>query len=450
VKNGLGIATGAGVIAMGAVVVAASAVLGCTRVIDAVTAIDGGTATCAQGSTDPDCQPTPWPTADGLHTANSDPWLVTHNQVINAMNPEVLVLNFDNGQSTAQAKQYAESVAAQLSVGSAYHGYSDSSAPAFLNYKINKTVDLTDPGAPPMTVSSLLPVTTTNTFDTTALFSSKTLTALYGYSDGNGGYLTLCQLFEKGVINEVWIEDGGDPAQNLPRAPLYEEQKQGYDSNGRAIPNDFLTCIGETNSQGCNIPCGVTVRLAHLDPGAGVGCDVQVRGWGIEGMWAALPPSLATDANAFLNQDFRTRFGVSFDSWTELCGNLPLCVSYPNPMEATSTSGDAQTFDFRPFDQGCGNSMFPPNATFGDDFANATPVNSRCEGFGLSGGSNGGDAYRAYSASTVASLDQMYTGSSRCPSGWQIYWRQSMPGYQNKAHGLGGAQIPNWWPVLFY
>jgi hypothetical protein len=44
----------------------------------------------------------------------------------------------------------------------------------------------------------------------------------------------------------------------------------------------------------------------------------------------------------------------------------------------------------------------------------------------------------------------MYTGSSRCPAGWQIYWRQSMPGYQNMAKGTTGAQIPNWWPILFY
>ena len=167
-------------------------------------------------------------------------------------------------------------------------------------------------------------------------------------------------------------------------------------------------------------------------------------------MWAALPDSLAVDANAFLNQDFRTRFHVSFNSWTDLCGNLALCVSYPNPMEATSTSGDAQTFDFNPFDQGCGSSLFPPNATFADDFANNTPVNSRCETFGLGGGPNGGDAYRPYTASVVGSYDQMYTGSSRCPAGWQIYWRQSMPGYLNKATATDGTPMKNWWPILFY
>ena len=428
------------------------AALGCTRVVDAVTPVGGGPG-CTPQSNDPDCAPTPWPTTDLTpnHTANSDPWLVTHNQVITSMNPQVLVLNFDNGQSTAQTTQYAEEVAGQLSAGSTYHGYADSSAPAFLNYKVAKVVDLTDRSTP-MTVSTKLPLTSTGDFDTTALFSSATFPPLYGYADPNqsGGYLSLCQLFEKGIINEVWIQDGGDPNQNLPRAPLYEEQKQGYDESGRAIPNDFTTCVGEsTGSQGCSFPCSVTVRLAHLDPGAGVGCDVQVRGRGIEGMWTALPESLAVDANAFLNQDFRTRFGVSFDSWTDLCGSKP-CVSYPNPMEATSTSGDAPTFDFNPFDQGCGTKVFPPNATKANDFTNSTSVNSRCETFALGGGSNGGDTYRPYSASTVASYDQMYTGVSRCPAGWQIYWRQSMPGYRNKATASDGTPMKNWWPILFY
>ena len=44
----------------------------------------------------------------------------------------------------------------------------------------------------------------------------------------------------------------------------------------------------------------------------------------------------------------------------------------------------------------------------------------------------------------------MYTGTSRCTAGWQIYWRQSMPGYQNKAKATDGTPMKNWWPMLFY
>lgn len=79
----------------------------CTRVFDAVTPSGTGMV-CTQQSTDPDCKQTPWPTPDGAHTANSDPWLVTHNQVITSMAPNVLVLNFDNGQTSAQTMAYAK------------------------------------------------------------------------------------------------------------------------------------------------------------------------------------------------------------------------------------------------------------------------------------------------------------------------------------------------------
>src|SRR5215471_18774468 len=74
-----------------AAVVAAGA--GCTRYIDAT--VRTGTGTCTPGSTDPDCAPTPWPTTG--HSANSDPWLGTHNQVITVMQPKLLILNFQNG-----------------------------------------------------------------------------------------------------------------------------------------------------------------------------------------------------------------------------------------------------------------------------------------------------------------------------------------------------------------
>ena len=193
--------------------------------------------------------------------------------------------------------------------------------------------------------------------------------------------------------------------------------------NGHATGKFSDLCIGggSSGTQTClNVDCGVTVRLAHLDPSqsGGPACDVLVRGWGIDRMWSALPSDLAVDANAFLNQDFHTRFNVSFNSWPEICTASP-CVDYPSPMRARSTSGDTTVFDINPFAQGCGSSQFPPNGTQTDDFLNANPVNSRCEGFGLGGGSSGGDVYQPYSYDAlVASYDQMYRGTSQCYVGW--------------------------------
>ena len=431
-------------------VVAALEAGGCTRVVDAVTPI-GMTTTCAPQSTDPGCAPTGWPV--GEHTANSDPWLVTHNQVLTSMSPQVLVLNFDNGQSHSETLAYAKQVAAALAAGSMYHGYSDSSAPTFLNYTITKVVDLTD-SSTAGTVSANTPVTVTGAFDPTALFNDPRFPPFYDYSDSNGGYLGLCGLFEKGLVNEVWIQDGGDE-RNTPRAPLYAERKQTYDQDGRAILGRFQQCTGGFSGAETvfclNVPCNVTVRMAHLDPSpsGGPGCDVQVRGWGIEGMWSALPSSLTADAYAFLNQDFNTRFGLDFAGWPEICTGT--CVAYPKSTIATNGPDErSNTFTIDPFTQGCGSSLFPPNATYRSDLENSTTVNSRCEHFGLGDGPNGDDTYLPYSNSVIAAYDQTYTGTSQCPAGWQVYWRQSMPGYENQAKATDGTPMKNWWPILFY
>ncbi len=143
--------------------------------------------------------------------------------------------------------------------------------------------------------------------------------------------------------------------------------------------------------------------MSHLDPigGAGAGCDLEIRGWGIEGMWDALP-EFQPDAAAFLNQDFDSRFGVRFNSWPEICTvmdaeNQMPCVSYPSPTSATGTYTDGTTWTIDPFLQGCGSSQFPPNAVWRGDFDDTTSnVQSRCEHFGLNDNPAGGDTYQMY------------------------------------------------------
>jgi hypothetical protein len=406
--------------ATAALLVAAGALAGaaCDRVVDAVT---------AQGH---------WPTLD--HAANSDPWLVAHHDEITEMSPRVLVLNFENGATSDEVMQTAMVQVSALAEGSRPHGYADGGATPFLQYQIVKVVDLTDhppPAGWTNASSTMLPTTNSGQFDPTALFGGQ-FAGAYGFQDARGRSLTLCQLFQQGAINEVWIEDGEAGAR---RAPLNLESKQVYDAGGAAIPNTFMPCLG---GGGCldQIVCGVTVRMAHLDAARGPGCDLQVRGWGIEGMWQALP-AYAGVAHAFLNADFDSRFGVQFPSFAALCDQAgDACVGYPNDNVATGAYADGSTWTINPFQQGCGSSQFPPNARARNDFVNAAPVKSRCQGFGL-GGPGGNDVYQDYSAATVASLASAFPD---CGGGWQIYWRQSMPGPNSPAH------LKNWWPFLFY
>src|SRR5262252_3820723 len=391
---------------------------GCKRVVDAVRTPE----------------PSPWPTTS--HGANSDPWLVSHRGVITQMQPRVLVLNFQNGVTVDSARATATRQMNAIAEGSRYHAYVDATAPVFLQYQIAKVVDLTDAMPPvgwPNPSSTLLPTASTGDFDPTALFSSQ-FADLYGFPDPAmpSRSLSLCELFEQGIVNEVWIQDGEVPPR---RAPLSLERKQTYDGSETAVPGTFEPSAGGGGGLLDNIVCNVTVRLAHLDAARGPGCDLEVRGWEIESMWAALP-SLRTDALAFLNQDFKKRFSVAFDSWADICdaGGTP-CVAYPTAESATGTNANGTPWAISPFLQGCGSTKFPPNATATGDMLNTTPVDSRCGHFGLADGPNGGDAYEPYTAATVATLDQMFPD---CGGGWQVYWRQSIPGYGNKARSFDG------------
>jgi hypothetical protein len=418
----------------GVVLLAALAAAGCTRVVDAVTAM--GCASQSPGGAP--CVPISWPTAE--HAANSDPWLVAHHDTLVRMAPRVLVLNFDNGATSDQALQTANLQAAAIAEGSRPHAYADDGAQQSLQYDVVKVVDLTDHPPPAgwnNPSSTLLPTTAGGAFDPTALFTSQ-FAAAYGWKDASSKPLTLCQLFQRGAINEVWIQDG---EAGIRRAPLNVESKQVYDAAGNAIVGLFLPCAGGGGCLDQTIACGVTVRMAHLDPARGPGCDLQVRGWGIEGMWDALP-AYAADARAFLNADFDARFGVQFRSFADICDQSgDACVSYPNDHQATGAYADGTPWTIQPFLQGCGSSRFPPNARARGDFLNGEQVQSRCQGFGLAGGAGGGDLYQPYSAATVAGEDSAFPD---CGGGWQIYWRQSMPGPGNAAH------LKSWWPFLFY
>jgi hypothetical protein len=421
--------------------VALLSLVGCTRIVDAVSPDD-----CAERRADPDCAPTAWPT-DG-HAANSDPWLALHHDVLTALRPRVLVLNFANGASTDETRRTAEAQIAALAEGSRAHGYADPDAVAFLRYDLVGIVDLTDHPAPagwPNPSSTRLPTTPSGQFDPLALFSAQ-FALHYGFPDPTQPTraLSLCELYAQGIVNEVWIQDG-EPG--IRRAPLYLERKQIYDGRGRAVAGAFAPCAG--GEGGCleDILCDVTVRLAHLDPARGPGCDLEVRGWGLEGMWEALPAWRA-DADAFLNRDFDRRFGVRFQSWSGLCDQAGTpCVTYPTATRATGSYPDGSGWTIDPFLQGCGSALFPPNATARWDVANQTPVAARCAHFGLRDGLDGGDAYQPYSAALVADADDAVPD---CGGGWQIYWRQSMPGPATRARRSDGKPMKSWWPFLFY
>ncbi len=409
-----------------------------------------------------------WPTPS--HSANSDPWLVSHHDDLVEMQPRVIVLDFYDYLDVQQAQQKVTATIDAISAGSRYHGYADSTAFAFLNYTIVKFIDLTDHPPPAnymYEASTLLPVDPSDgTFDASALFK-QAFAAYYGYPDpGNPSqYLTLCQLFEQGIINELWLMTGDEGTSRRP--PLMIEKKQVYDAQNKAVPGRFA----DTGYQPFpELQCGVTARLAYISPVVGVDCDLVAPSSGIENTATASPqviPYLSDNATDFFNDDFTARFGTTFNSWEDLV--LPgasegwctlqtaACISYPSETAvpeavpvATGTLYDGTAWTMSPFVQGCGTAHFPPNARFEWDYGNTQAVRARCEHYDMHDAASG-DVLVGYS-STMAAVAALTTqfGDDGCGGGWQLYYRQSMPGLHNRARAADGSPMKNWWPFLFY
>jgi hypothetical protein len=122
-----------------------------------------------------------------------------------------------------QILDVVQTVAREVGEGSRYHGYSDAQAPVFLAYQIDKVVDLRDPTAE---YPDFWPPTP---FDTGALFAPE-FASHWGYKDPDDGHdLPLCEIFERGLANELWIaaEAGTrNVYENQSYVQIYDDQTQ--------------------------------------------------------------------------------------------------------------------------------------------------------------------------------------------------------------------------------
>jgi len=419
------------------------------------------------------------------------------------------------------------SIFAGLDLGSKYHGYSDSSAPAALNYTLAYAVDLSDKGVPPPgwyhNNGSKYPLKCVNGddhhFNYAALFSP-TFTAYYNIRDSQGNLLSLAQLIQSGLVHEVflyiWGNDSlpdqfnactsdaqcsvgrvcrdsvGNPCP--PSSGCYCRTSDAYQcpSGGPFLPNFGLPEVLEwkptydatshkVRDQNGNpifsgaasngafdqdeLPTlqtvGHSIRILNVAATRGPGCAIHSLGHGFEHTRSVVP-ELNPNFLHFANFDLNGR-GFSptppFGSWYACTDN---CVVFaaPNILNWTYPP-TGQTGSMNPYNQGCGSVHFPPNARHAYDETNGYQVLSSCENFGLHNGTGGQDALQLISNSKWASLSPaqgvVYNNvAPDCEGGWQIYWRQSFPGYHNAATGRtssgtsDGVPIKNWWPYLFY
>ncbi len=382
-----------------------------------------------------------WP--NPLAPANSDPWLRAHHDELSVMRPRVLVL--DVQRVGRPIETVVEGIIDAIGAGSRYHGYADPNAPAFLQYEVEKIVDLRDPSAE---YPSFWPPGPN--FDVGQLFT-EAFAARYGFADPDrpGQFLTMCALFERGIVHELWIA-----AEAGVRA-VYENQSrmQRYDASFNKIPGSFQDCTnGCYNDPGKRVNCKVSVRMQEVNKGRGVGCFSHAAGHALENMGDAMP-YLRTNGNRFFYFGMRQRHGLPYDRLYDVDCFLGQAAgsrkcSFPSPTTLQYNASSGESFTFTAFGQGCGDVHHKPNI-----YGSGVVAAQACEHYGLRDGAGGQDQTTLYSqAGSLA--DQKMAEYERqfpdCDGGWQTYMRQSMPGLRNPAFAADGAPMKNWWPFLFY
>jgi hypothetical protein len=407
-----------------------------------------------------------WP--NPLSTKNSDPWIAQHHDQIAQMQPQVLVLDFVNAFQPASGPVVAAGYDIQatvvplvqqhidaFAVASQYRGYKDHGVPPFLRYQLKKIVDLRD--ASGAVNSSKMPVTN-GSIDYGQLGTQAFGDAIgIGDPDRPGTNLTLCALFEKGIINEVWAM-AADPLRSTdPPTVTFDqvvETKQAYDANNAPVAGRLACTSSPCVDQA--LPCSVTVRIYDFNPGRGPGCHLFVNGLVWQNyLGTGVLPAFAKVARAFFNDDFDQRFHAPFPSFSSTCQPPPpdggACIDWLSQTRAVSGSASAERFDFSPMSAGCGNVIFPPNATGISVQQGDVTVLTSCENYGLHNGAGGADMTTPYT-NAIAATD--YGGVSGvatdCGGSQPTYLLASMPGLGTTATATDGTPMKNWWVYLFY
>jgi len=391
--------------------------------------------------TTPETPPAPtdviWPNAESF--TNSDPWLAENHDRITRLEPRVLVINFDASETVDVARTFAQRVAGAFAEGSRYHGYSNAEAPVFLSYQIIDVVDLPNQET-----------RAGNGFGFNEFMHSAEFAQKVGFTHPEtGAVLDMCQLFEQGFVNEIWVAEPPDDA-----AKLYEflSRAQVYDENFAKIAGRFDDCAGNGCIPRNQVDCGVTVRLGELNLSRGPGCATHAHGHGLEGqIRRGIVPYLTANASRFFNFGLDDRYGTPFADFYRCSYDDTPCIQYPEPDHLTNGPG-LPAFDIRGFGDGCGNVHFAPHSRFHYDYeGQSAGVTARasCEHYGLGDGEGGADQTTLVSYDTYRAYNQD-PAYRDCGGGWSIYMRQSFPGFQNSARDVAGQAMKNWWPFLYY
>jgi hypothetical protein len=429
-----------------------------------------------------------WP--NSCSSANSDPWISAHHDEIVEEHPVALLIDFVNAFTTytgvnAAAGYDINAVVQPLiqkhvdafRVASMYHGYNDGSVPAFKTYSVIKIVDARDGNG--KNNSSLIPLHTIGGSVSVdySQFTTQAWTDRIGIQDpaNPGNNLSVCQLFEKGIINEVWGMVADPVASGSAKFDETAESKQAYDANNQPI-SGRLVAVSNGQDITSAVPCKVSTRFYDFNPTRGPGCHLHANGHAWENYISrGALPAFANVARTFFNFDFKTRFNASFNSFYDVCPyTSAVCISWQSPFPSTAAVAGASSmksgWSFSPLTAGCGNVHFPPNATTqytcldpGYDIPqtpSSAPTQyetmSSCEHYGLHDGPGGADETTPYSNAIAAQKYKHALGADAnmvatdCGGPQPTYIFASMPGLGTTATTSSGTPMRNWWVYEYY
>ncbi len=386
---------------------------------------------------------TVWP--NQASHANSDPWLAAHHDQIRVMRPRVLLVNFSNEAAREKLDRLAASLIAALAESSRYHGYENSNAPAFLQYQIFKFVDLRDPGQATgnsVRVPFKPGMASGFNMDYDRYFSGE-FAAYYGVKDPRNPsrFLSLAELVEGGYVHELWFF-----AEHLKGFGAYEcvEEKPVYDENFQRRAGRFVQA-GNGGDAGQRW-IGRSLRIGFINASRGIGCFMESLSHSWEGTANSRAiPYFTKYFHEYAGLDLDKRFGLPWPSFYALSGR-DSGVDYPDPTTAIVKSG-ARTWRLTNYVAFGGNVHFPPNGRRHYDLENDQPVLSTIEDWRIGSGPGGKDLARPWTKAAFAPYRKL---APDCMGPWLIYWRQNMPGLDNRQKDDAGRPMKNWWPFLFY
>ena len=395
---------------------------------------------------DPEDQ-TIWP--NQTSRANGDRWLVENHDRIRQMRPRVLLVNFSNEHDEAHLEQLVTRLRAAVAESSRYHGYANAEAPVFLQYEIFKCVDLRDRDRTTGD-SRLVPLkdpTARDGFNMRyAAFFSDEFARHFGVKDPqqDDRFLRLDELLDRGYCHEVWLCLSGAP--ESPWIGAYEvvELKPRYDAAFKSTPGDFVQAgNGGDPAQPWT---GRSVRIGAINASRGVGCFLESLAHGLEGMSSAEAiPYFTRYFRDYAGFNLKEKYQAPFDSlYGVQYGRSD--VQYPDASTLIARHG---VMEFKIDSYVCtgGNAHFPPNGRRHYDLDNTAPVLSTIEDWRIGSGPEGRDVAKPF---TNAAFSQYREMAPDCMGPWLVYWRQNMPGLDNRQKDADGRPMKNWWPFLFY